>query len=168
MSSKPPADKDSKALLGDLQRIRSLLEKEDASAPPPEDDVPLLDDALADETPTTPLANDVFDRLLGDDWKADADEVLREARHSIDAGATAWTPEDTDALNDALRIRIDQTIQQWLEDLLSERIGELRARVLAAMTDEIELRVKEPLAQIEPTDLLAAIRRGELKDQDGS
>ncbi|MEM6709332.1 MAG: hypothetical protein AAF648_11150 [Pseudomonadota bacterium] len=153
---------DSKKLLGDLQRIRSLLDddSEPKDAPPAvdADGVPLLDDAVVEDSPAaTGLGGDVFERLLGDDWKADADEVLKEARLSIDAAATGWTPDDTDALNEALRTRIDETIHEWLETLLNERIGELRARVLKAMADEIQLRVKEPLSSIEPVNLLDAI-----------
>ncbi|MEM1433058.1 MAG: hypothetical protein AAGG11_03295 [Pseudomonadota bacterium] len=176
-ASNPPKDDpsdDSKALLGDLQRIRSLLDEDQepddrlASS----DEVPLLDDPVAEPQPEGGLNADSLDRLLGDDWKDEADEVLKEARLSIDAAATGWTPEDTDALNEALRVRIDDTIQIWLEQLLSERIGELRTRVLAAMADEIQLRVKEPLADVEPTNLLDAItrkaQRKAQKDQDGS
>ena len=176
-ASNPPKDDpsdDSKALLGDLQRIRSLLDQEQERVDPDDEgtDVPLLDDLVDEPQTEARLKPDTLDRLLGDDWKDEADEVLREARLSIDAAATGWTPEDTDALNDALRVRIDDTIQAWLEQLLSERIGELRTRVLAAMADEIQLRVKEPLAGVEPTNLLDAInrkaQRKAQKDQDGS
>lgn len=154
-------DKDSGALLGDLESIRTLLEEEerlaDEEAPSlssessDSETVPMLDDVVdlpADEPPAHPgaMTEDLFASLMGDGWKSQADEVLENARKTIDKQSQSWTPEHTDELNDALRVRIDGTIYDWLQKMLAEHIDDLRAQVLDAMSDEIKLRVKDALA----------------------
>lgn len=153
-------DKESGALIGDLESIRTLLDDEERAtqlelteAAPADDSasaVPMLDDKvnLPPEPQQHPgaLSEDLFDSLLGDGWKSQADEVLEDARQTIDEKAQQWTPEDTDELNDALRVRIDGTIYDWLQKMLAEHIDDLRAQVLDAMSDEIKLRVKDTLA----------------------
>lgn len=150
-------DKASGALIGDLESIRTLLDDEERATQlelsEPDtgaDAVPMLDDTVppADVPEQHPgaLTEDLFDSLLGDGWKSQADEVLEDARLTIDEQAQQWTPEDTDELNDALRVRIDGTIYEWLQKMLAEHIDDLRAQVLDAMSDEIKLRVKDTLA----------------------
>lgn len=161
-----PTDKKSEALLGDLESIRTLLDdaqedegkassevSSDADASAAADaasDVPMLDDVVDEpdampETHPGALTEDLFESLMGDGWKSQADEVLEDARATIDQRAQQWSPEDTDELNAALRVRIDDTIYRWLQTMLAEHIDDLRAQVLDAMTDEIKLRVKEAL-----------------------
>lgn len=147
--AKPPKEEDSKELLGDLESIRTLLDEEEAEGQPAADlgDVPMLDDVV-DATPELPtegpgssMTDDVFDSLMSDGWKAQTDSLLSAARSSIDEQAEAWSPEDTDELNDALRVRIDATIYSWLQKMLREHIDELRAEVLEAISEELRLRV---------------------------
>ena len=162
MTGKPDTgdakDKESGALIGDLESIRTLLDDEEqagitASAGGDSstgNDVPMLDDkvAIAAEPDQHPgaLTEDLFDSLLSDGWKSQADAVLEGARQTIDDQAQQWTPDDTDDLNEALRVRIDDTIYQWLQTMLADHIDELRAQVLDALSDEIKLRVKDALA----------------------
>ncbi|MEM1230213.1 MAG: hypothetical protein AAGI15_06730 [Pseudomonadota bacterium] len=146
-----PKDDDSRELLGDLESIRTLLDEEsdqptsDAETEPK--DVPVLDDVVdtPDVTPTegpgSNLTDDVFASLMSDGWKAQTDTLLDAARSSIDEQAEAWSPEDTDELNDALRVRIDEAIYESLQRMLREHIDELRADVLDAISDELRLRV---------------------------
>lgn len=152
-------------LLDDLESIRTLLDEEDASSDEPpaapgaerrrDDEVPMLDDVVDLEDADTPaepeemlepggnLTDDVFASLMGDGWKEAADGLLEDARHAIDDQAHKWTPEDTDELNEALRVRIDETIYSWLQNMLANNIDALRAQVLDAMSDEIKARVKQ-------------------------
>lgn len=154
--AKPPKEEESKELLGDLESIRTLLDEEEAAAgapPAPADasDVPVLDDVvdtppeIPTEGPGSNLTDDVFASLMSDGWKAQTDTLLSAARSSIDEQAEAWSPEDTDELNDALRVRIDATIYDWLQKMLREHIDELRAEVLEAISEELRLRVDDAL-----------------------
>ncbi|MGI9327221.1 MAG: hypothetical protein ACR2PZ_18530 [Pseudomonadales bacterium] len=155
-----PPEKESEELLDDLESIRTLLDDEDAAqgvqpaGADAEAEVPMLDDVVdlhdaggdSDAMPGI-LTDDVFDSLLGDGWKDKADGLLEDARHTIDDQAERWSPEDTDELNEALRVRIDGTIYQWLQQMLTEHIDDLRAQVLDAMSDEIKARVKQALGE---------------------
>lgn len=161
--SDDPADE----LLGDLQSIRELLdEAQDSDVPmDPDREVPLLDDmvdgawkltetTIPDAGPAlgggrrsgrTYLKQDLFDALLGDDWKSSAADVLTGARGAIEAHRNDWSPEDTDELNEALKVRIDETLSEWLHETVRERMDELRNLLLAAAEEAIQEKVGELL-----------------------
>lgn len=160
-SERNPSD-----LLGDLESIRSLLDEDD-------DDVPLLEDVvhggvsvnetfLAGEGDFTEgdeassgLNDELFKALLSDEWRDSARELLDEARAAIERHQADWTPRHTDELNQALRARIDSTVQEWLQAVVRERVDELRQALLAAVSDQIRSTIAEQFgrdAKDEDTD----------------
>ncbi len=158
----------SSGLLGDLESIRSLLE-ENAEDPAHtgEDEVPLLEDVVhggvsVNETfvsgegdfdandESSGLNEDIFKALLSDEWRESAREILDEARAAIEQHQTEWTPEHTDELNAALKVRIDETMQQWLRDLVASRIGDLRRELLTAMSEQIRATIDEQFQHDSP------------------
>jgi len=84
----------------------------------------------AEREASTLLNDDLFDALLGEGWKKSAGTILSEARGAIEAHRTTWTPEDTDALNRALKERLDETLNQWLRETVRERLHELHDALL--------------------------------------
>lgn len=140
-------------LLGDLESIRSLLDEEE--------DVPLLEDVVhggvsvnetflageGDFAPTgendSGLNDELFKALLSDEWRESARELLDEARAAIERYQAEWTPRHTDELNQALRARIDSTVQDWLQSVVRERVDELRQVLLTAVSEEIQRTVTE-------------------------
>ena len=162
-------------ILDDLESIKDLLDDEsqpvaadagessDAADEPP---VPILDDLVdgaltvaetgfegggpaADlTTGATRMDESVYEALLGEAWKADATGLLTAARGAIEAHRNDWTPEDTDELNEALRIRIDDTLRVWLRKAVAERIDELRGELLKAA----EATISEQIAKLDKAD----------------
>jgi hypothetical protein len=143
-------EKSPDVLLGDLESIKELLDEEqlaDAEAT-----APLLDDVVdggihleetsfvrpapeissAADSDTGNVGDELFEALLGDDWKDAASDMLTTARGAIEAHRNQWTPEHTDDLNEALRIRIDATLSQWLENTVRAHMKELHAELLSA------------------------------------
>jgi hypothetical protein len=184
-TQKPSANPDGTPdeLLGDLESIRELLDEEAAAAAAEgrdltqSDAVPLLDDmvrgayelhetsVLLAATPVLGgdgqrsryLREDVFEALLGDRWKASASDILTEARGAIEAHRNQWTPDDTDELNEALRVRIDETLTQWLKAVVSERLDELHAVILRVAESVIDEKIRtltapRPASSDNPTD----------------
>ena len=164
-------------LLGDLESIKDLLDEQQqrtASNLPSSDDateagVPLLDDMIDGAykleersflTAATPalgggrgkqknryMSEDLFDALLGDEWKASASDILTEARGAIEAHRNQWSPDDTDELNDALRVRIDETLSVWLRKTISERMDELHTELLRAAESVINEKINTLIEQ---------------------
>lgn len=145
-------------LLGDLESIRSLLDVPDAQ-PVEEDgfDVPTLEDMVEgalvvnesvltsrssfddDEAGGTPgLADDTIKALLGDEWRVAARQILADARTTVEDAGGAWSPQQSDALNESLKVRIDHTVDDWLVDTMHSRIEDLRARILAVLEQELQ------------------------------
>ena len=169
-SDQNPAEKSKDDLLDDLETIRSLLDKEQAQAAQgaQTDDestatsVPLLDDVVGgglgvDESPLTERTatidseggfdDDLFQALLGDAWKTSAAQMLKETRADIEANRDTWAPENTDSLNEALRVRIDDTLRVWLQDLVRQNMLDLRNTLLSAIDDQLKQELKTILAQ---------------------
>jgi hypothetical protein len=88
------------------------------------------------------LSEDLFDTLLGDKWKGSASDILTEARGAIEAHRNDWTPDDTDDLNEALRIRIDETLTEWLKETVKERMDELHRVLLEAAEATIDEKIR--------------------------
>lgn len=161
MKKKRAPSGDSKnALLGDLESIRTLLDEE-AQAEQDAADVPLLDDVVEGALrlmegpvearmifdPDAPggLDDELFEALLGEDWKQSAEHILDQTRATIEDHRNDWAPEDTDELNEALKVRIDVTLRKWLRGLVLAHIDELRAELLAAAGATLEKEVKRRL-----------------------
>lgn len=145
-------------LLGDLESIRSLL---DIPEPPPVeedgDDVPTLEDMVegafvVNESVLTSrssfdddiaggksgLADDTIKALLGDEWRLAARQILADARTTVEGAGGAWSPQQTQALNESLKVRIDHTVDDWLVETMHTKIEDLRARLLAVLEQELQ------------------------------
>jgi hypothetical protein len=168
-------------ILDDLESIKDLLDDEAVASQEAsgdhaeaEEPVPILDDLVegalsvteADFDRTGPASDGrepgrvdqaVFDALLGDEWKAAASGLLTEARGAIEAHRNEWTPEDTDELNEALRVRIDETLTAWLRQTIAERVHELRTELLEVAEGVITERIA----------LLEARRQDDRATEDG-
>lgn len=130
--------------------------------------MPLLDDVVGgglgvDESPLTErtatidsqggIDDDLFQALLGDAWKTSAAQMLKETRADIEANRETWAPENTDSLNEALRVRIDDTLRVWLQDLVRQNMLDLRNTLLSAIDDQLKQELKKILAQkADPSD----------------
>ena len=141
MSDQPKPESD--ALLGDLESIRDLFDtKQQADEP-----VPVLDDVVEptdDELPdlTIPdvaagINSDLFDALLGDEWRDTAQKVLDSARDAINDNADRWEPTDTDDLNMALKVRIDETVQGWMRGIVIQNIATLHEELSQMLGNEL-------------------------------
>jgi polyhydroxyalkanoate synthesis regulator phasin len=93
------------------------------------------------------LNDEIFNALLSDEWRESARGLLDEARAAIEAHQSEWTAQHTDELNDALRARIDQTVQQWLRDVVQARIDELRQQLASAVSEQIRITVDQQFDQ---------------------
>lgn len=93
------------------------------------------------------LDDALLEALLGDHWKRSASELLEAGRAEIEAHRNHWVPEDTDKLNEALRERIDTTLQQWLRALVSRNLDDLRQALLAAVAAELKSRIQVVLTR---------------------
>lgn len=134
-----------------------------------EDDVPLLEDVVRggvsvnetflsgqgdfqDSDEASGLNEEVFKALLSDEWRESARELLDQARQAIEQHQTEWTPAHTDELNEALKVRIDETLQQWIRQTLASRADELRRTLLSALSEQIRLTIGEQFNQTSPDE----------------
>ncbi len=164
MTSNKPQDPPD-ALLGDLESIRTLLDEDaegqSAAAEQPaaveqpledsadniqiDDQVPLLEDVVASASPSagpdSGLDDALFDALLDDNWKETAAELLDETRSAIIEHGGQWTQQDTEDLNEALRVRIDATLAEWLRNVVQQNVADLRAHLLQATRTELTASV---------------------------
>lgn len=182
-----------KAILGDLETLRSLLVDDDDVPPSTKRtpdkvksqrstddlfaaqeetrdtaqddmDVPVLDDvvdgalevdegmlAMHDHLESSEgdhiLDDDAIKALLSDDWQSAALDVLDNARQQIQESQTEWSPVDTDELNQALKVRIDATVSDWIRTTVVKHMGELRSQLLAAVQDEVTQQIVATLNQ---------------------
>lgn len=97
--------------------------------------------SLDDATPRgrVGLADDTIKGLLGDTWRSSTQQILNDARVAMagHSGAKAWAPQHADAFTEALKQRLDHTLDAWLAESVSARVGELRAALLATFEDEM-------------------------------
>ncbi|HEY5644771.1 MAG TPA: hypothetical protein VIS76_02420 [Pseudomonadales bacterium] len=150
------ADGSPEELLGDLEFIRELLDEEEAAAmaasgeSEPDRTGPPADQAVGDgvdDHSRRYLREDIFQTLLGDRWKTSASDILTEARGAIEAHRNQWTPEDTDELNEALRVRIDETLTEWLKATVAARLDELHSELLGAAQTVIDEKIQALVAR---------------------
>lgn len=143
-ATRPAADSDSDA---------------DAIPPPSADeDVPLLEDVVhggvslsdtfvsgegdfQDSGGVSALNEEIFKALLSDEWRESARELLDQARDAIEQHQTEWTPQHTDELNEALKVRIDETVQNWLREVVQSRVDDLRRALLDGLSQQIHITV---------------------------
>lgn len=151
-------------LMGDLESIKALLEEEDdllsdpswdiamepvqevsvpeppilttkAPEPTPELTEETVQEPLQEPAPTTDAA--ALDALLGTEFQDAATKVMARARGLIEQHPNKWSPQQTDELSDALRVRIDGAVKEWISVSLAAHAGELQQRLLNAVRDEL-------------------------------
>lgn len=130
------------------------------TAGPEDDDVPLLEDVVhggvsinesflsgegdfVDSGEASGLNDEIFKALLSDEWRESARDLMDQARAAIEEHQTEWTPAHTDELNEALKVRIDETLQHWLRTVVLSRIDELRRELLDAVSEQIHDTIAE-------------------------
>ena len=151
MSTLPPEKDDRQEpdeLIEDLESIKGLFDEEQADnkADDEDMDVPLLDDPLVDGlTIDEGLPDDTFKALLDDAWQDSVDELLTDARKRITQNSDLWQPEDTDELAQALKIRIDASVKNWLAQTLEQNIGALRTHLVSELSDELLAHLRQKL-----------------------
>ncbi len=126
-------------LLGDLESIRALLE---------DDDLPIAS-VDADIDVDVESANDAAaPPLLSGHFHSDTAVVLQRARALIQQYAHQWSPQQTDDLSAALKVRIDDAVQRWINDSLVAHRHELEQHLQRAIHDELakHLQLFEPKA----------------------
>ncbi|MEQ8857728.1 MAG: hypothetical protein RIC56_03700 [Pseudomonadales bacterium] len=150
---------------------REVKDSDDAPAPAREgdEDVPLLEDVVHggvsvnetflagegdfQEAPGASGLNDeIFKALLSDEWRESARALLDQAREAIEQHQTEWTPEHTDELNAALKVRIDETVQNWLREVVQSRAEELRQALLKGLSEQIHITIDEQFGNDEDPD----------------
>ncbi|MEM7217936.1 MAG: hypothetical protein AAF515_06190 [Pseudomonadota bacterium] len=159
------------ALMVDLEVIRDLLHEEelqatelDPAAPPleamppedaPREDQPALEmqeivvpEDLGGAFEAAAPASDVTSMLLGPEFAAQMATILGKARDTIEEHPTDWSPQQTDELVDALRVRIDDAVLAWVRESLATHTEELELRLLSAVHNEladhlVQLRVRD-------------------------
>ena len=134
----PIEDSSDTSLVGDLESLRGLL-NETTPAPLLEDpgEFPARDDVTQRPAKPDSLGDDTIKALLGDEWRQSADQILSAAREAIEHVSSDWSPQHTTELNEALRVRIDATLEAWLEAAVRQHLEELRATLLAAIETEL-------------------------------
>ncbi|MFW6092496.1 MAG: hypothetical protein ACODAC_00890 [Pseudomonadota bacterium] len=156
-------------LLGDLESIRTLLDEDAGDASPEsrdsaapagpaadDEDVPLLEDVVGVNRTFVSRQQDfdaaagdsglderLFEALLSDEWRESARDMLDEARAAVEQHQAEWTPEHTAQLNDALRTRIDRTVQRWLREVVESRMDELRRELLTAVSEQVRATMED-------------------------
>ena len=135
--------------LEDLESIKHLLDEEQQAqveASDINDDVPLLDDQIAD-TAEERLGDETFNALLGDAWRDSVEDMFANARADIEANSTEWLPEHTDELAAALKVRIDASVRAWLAETLEANIHRLRERIVTELSEEILTHMREKIGK---------------------
>jgi hypothetical protein len=129
-------------------------EPEPEPAPPHDDEVPLLEDVVQggvsiheafvsgesdfrEATDESVLPGDVFKTLLSDEWREAADRLVDDARAELGPTLEDWSAAETDALNEALTLRIDATVQRWLNAFVLSHVDDLRRALLETVTQTL-------------------------------
>ncbi len=135
LSSGSDNQEESGELLDDLESIKDLLDEDQ--------DSPLLDDVeqpaptLGIPAPPGERQPAAISNLLGDAWGESVQQMFADARQTIEAHSEQWLPEQTDELSQALKIRLDATVHEWLTQTLAANIELLRDRIVMELADEI-------------------------------
>lgn len=139
----PGTNEEPQELRRDLESIKDLLDEDEqrkAERLEPDDDadVPTLDDTIdvADDEDAT-LPDSAFKTLLSDAWKESVEELFADGRSSIEFNRDDWLPQDADSLSAALKIRIDKSVREWLEETLRANIDTLRQRMVHELSEEL-------------------------------
>ena len=93
------------------------------------------------------LDDDLFRALLSDAWRDSAGEILKQAREVIDEHSAQWSPSETDTLNDALKVRIDATIQGWMRGMVVTHMADLHELLLKELSAELKATIDTIIKQ---------------------
>jgi len=93
------------------------------------------------------LDDDLFRALLSDEWRTSASDVLQQARDLIGAHGDDWSPAETDLLTDALKVRIDATVQGWMRGMVITHMADLHTRLREALSEELERTIDHIIDQ---------------------
>lgn len=110
-----------------------------------EEELPVLQEPLQSFDPATGLSEPLasikapsnLEELLGEEFHEATAEVMQRARGLINQHANRWSPQQTDELADALRVRIDAAVAGWIKTSLDAHALELQQRLLNAVRDEL-------------------------------
>lgn len=140
-------------LMGDLESIKALLEEDDEPASWDIAAEPVQETSFKTTDTTTSATAASLDALLGTDFHDATATVMARARGLIEQHPNRWSPQQTDELGDALRVRIDGAVQEWISASLTAHAGELQQRLLNAVRDELarHLEAFETNADSEPS-----------------
>lgn len=169
MSRKKKQPKPANTLLGDLESIRNLLEKDSPGNVTDLPEIPTLDDMIdggleVDESPLlgkaklqtdnhhpSVLSDSAIRALLGSEWQQSADGIVAAARNALGEHSADWTSQHARDLNADLQDKLNQTLKGWLSQTLSEHIDELRECLLDAVEEELKAQL-DKLVQQESKD----------------
>ena len=147
-----------KSLVAELESIRVLLggETPDPEIPlleVPLPEVPLLDDVVPEAsqsegtqtntqiineiTRRADVSGDLMETLLDEEWRTRTLQLLSCARESIKRLDAEWTPAFTEELNEALCVRMNETVNAWLRTAIAQHADELRSTLNNALSEEI-------------------------------
>ena len=108
----------------------------------------MVSDAAAADAPAEvrpgEMDEDLFQALLSDDWRESAAAIIDQAPEVIGEDA-AWTAQEIEALRQALRLELDETLNAWIRDALARHADALRAELLEALSNELKPAVDRVL-----------------------
>ena len=152
-----------KDLLDDLEHLRDLLGESD----PDGAEIPILHEVVAEpprigvETGSpVPLAEpyaeeqgDLFDpdafadRLLDEDWAAERERVIEEARRNIGALDSGVDRPARMPLEQILRSALTDRLAPRMEQVLGEAVDQLRDQLLRVVRRELDAIVQDVLSR---------------------
>lgn len=89
--------------------------------------------AEVEPTSRPAAAQDLFDRA----FTSETDVVMSRARALIQEHPNAWSPQQTDELCDALKVRIDDTVHRWIDETLARHRRVLEDRLVKTIQNEL-------------------------------
>ncbi len=93
-------------------------------------------------TEETILDDDLFQALLSDEWSKSTAQILKQAGETIKQKDIEWTPAFTDDLNEALKDRLNETVNAWLRTVIVREADELRSALLDALSEAIASNIE--------------------------
>lgn len=134
-----------------------------------DEEVPLLEDVVqggvsvseaflsgegdfGDSDSASALRDDVFQALLSDEWRESADHLIGQARGALETAPALWSADDTEALNAALKIRVDETLQRWLRAAVLNGIDDLRRELLEAVRQQLAESISARFNETSPDE----------------
>ena len=148
---KRPIDVDEQTVSDELARSNDASAETSTPRSTPQEDAFHEADQSKAPAEDTDLDIGLVARLFGDNWAEIARDILSRARDAIGQRRTTWRPDDTDELNEALMVRIDETLDSWVQQSLSRHVDELHTMLADALRAEfIAHLAQHPVGSAEP------------------